>query len=857
MPTFLEISVNVPQVSGIFHYHLPAELEGRVGPGHLVQVPFGKQAVQGVVLKVVETPAVRDTKPVTALIDPDPVVTPAQIALACRLSDQFLTPLAACMDLMLPPGVAQQADVLYTLNPVTGPSILSSGERYYELSEIQNRIINLLKERGSLRGRQIDSTLTRVEWRPAALALVKRGFINSAPLLPPPSIQPKSIRTALLGVPPEQAQAAMPSLGKSKSEAFRRRQAVLLALMDKAEPVEVAWIYAESGGRLEDLKYLSERGLVILSESEVWRDPLSGIEVSPTQALQLTGDQAAALAEISASIHKACEGQEEPPFLLHGVTGSGKTEIYLQAVQQVIEMGRQAIVLVPEIALTPQTVRRFIGRFPGRVGLVHSRLSAGEQYDTWRRARQGLLSVIVGPRSALFSPCPNLGLIVLDEAHDDSYYQSDFEPHYDARTAAEAYAQLAGAACIFGTATPAISLRYRAQREHWRVLKLPERILAHKQVIRAQEEKLGAPSSYRQLEGDAETIDLPPVSIVDMRSELKEGNRSIFSRLLLDCLESVLDRKQQAILYLNRRGTATYIFCRQCGHTLKCPQCELPLTLHITKTQPVLVSTPASDLRCHYCGYTRKAPARCPECNSNAIRQFGAGTEGVEAQIQKIFPHARTLRWDYETTRKKGAHEIILSHFANHHADILIGTQMIAKGLDLPMVTLVGLVLADVGLSLPDYRAPERTFQLLTQVSGRAGRSPLGGRVVLQTFQPEHYVIQAAARHDYESFYQQELDHRRHLGYPPFSRMVRLEYRSYDSFKAESAARSLASVLEVKIQQENRRITEIIGPAPCFFEKIGGNYRWHLILRGPDPSSMLTDLKLKDWHIEIDPISLL
>jgi primosomal protein N' (replication factor Y) len=857
MPTYLEISVNVPQVSGVFHYHLPPGLEGGVGPGHLVEVPFGKQAVQGVVLNPVNEPEVATTKPVSALIDPDPVLTRAQITLARQLSAAFLAPLSTCIDLMLPPGLAQQADTLYNLIPQPQPGLLSSGQRYYELSELQNRLVNLLKKRGPLRGRQVDTSLPKLDWRPAAQALIKRGFLSASPVLPPPAVHPKNIRTAVLGVPPEDAEAAMDSLGKAGSDVLRRRQSVLRALMDKPEPVQVAWVYAESGGALPDLKYLAERGLVILSESEVWRDPLSGMDVAPTAPLHLLHDQQTALDEIDLGIQQACEGKPVKPFLLFGVTGSGKTEIYLQAVNRTLELGRQAIILVPEIALTPQTVRRFLSRFPGRVGLVHSRLSEGERYDTWRRARLGLLSVIVGPRSALYTPCPNIGLIVLDEAHDDSYYQSETDPHYDTRLAAEIYARLAGAACLFGTATPAISTRYRALREGWKILDLPQRIMAHKQVVEAQAHKLGKPPAYKLIEGDAEMIALPPVQVVDMREELKDDNRSIFSRKLQQSLKTVLDQGQQAILFLNRRGTATYVFCRECGYTLRCPRCDLPMTLHSTRPEAGMVDVPRTDLRCHFCGYERTVPKRCPQCTSDKIRQYGTGTEAVETQVQQLFPKARTLRWDYETTRKKGAHEIILSHFANHHADILIGTQMIAKGLDLPLVTLVGMVLADVGLNLPDYRAPERTFSLLMQVAGRAGRSPLGGEVVLQTFQPDHYVIQAASRHDYLGFYRQELDQRKRLGYPPYSRMVKLEYRHFDPQKAERTARALADQMKTRIKKEERRSTEIIGPTPCFFERIGGSYRWQVILRGPDPVSLLKQHQIRDWHIEIDPISLL
>jgi primosomal protein N' (replication factor Y) len=544
----------------------------------------------------------------------------------------------------------------------------------------------------------------------------------------------------------------------------------------------------------------------------------------------------------------AVSGKKVQPLLLHGVTGSGKTEIYLHAAEEVLALGKQAIILVPEIALTPQSVKRFAGRFPGRVGLLHSGLSDGERYDTWRRARSGDLSVLIGPRSALFTPFSNLGLIVVDESHDDSYYQTDPAPHYHARQAAIIYARLMNAVCLLGSATPDVVSIHRCRQGRWRYLSLPSRIIAHRQTVQAQVDRLGGiESRYRTLEAQAEVMELPPVSVVDMRQELKSDNRSIFSRELQMVLGQTLKRDQQAILFLNRRGTATYVFCRDCGFTLKCPRCDIPLTYHAARGL----------LTCHYCGYKRRMPEICPQCKSRRIRHYGTGTQKVEAEVQALFPRARTLRWDYETTRKKGAHQVILSHFLAHRADVLIGTQMLAKGLDLPFVTLVGVVLADVGLNLPDYRATERTFQVLTQVAGRAGRSPLGGQVILQTFQPENYVVQAAAHHDYKAFFKHELAYRQQLGYPPFTKLIRLEYTHTDFYQAEQAAKKLAAQIREWLRIDSRRATRMIGPVPCFFERLGGMYRWQIIISGPDPVSLLRDRKMVDWKVEVDPPSLL
>ena len=494
------------------------------------------------------------------------------------------------------------------------------------------------------------------------------------------------------------------------------------------------------------------------------------------------------------------------------------------------------------------------------MGLVHSRLSTGERYDTWRRARLGQLGLVVGPRSALFTPFPNLGLIVVDESHDGSYYQSETLPYYNARQAAVDYARLAGAVCLLGSATPDLVSRYRAEQGRWRYLHLPDRILAHRQAIQAQMKRITpegkTPSRYRPLEKQAQETDLPPVHVVDMRQELKSGNYSIFSQALQSALAEVLANDQQAILFLNRRGSATYVFCRDCGYSLKCPRCDIPLTYHASDR--VTGGAPRKKvLTCHHCNYQRNLPKTCPNCGGSRIRHYGTGTERVESEVQSLFPDARTLRWDYETTRQKGAHDIILSHFANHRADVLVGTQMLAKGLDLPFVTLVGVVLADVGLKLPDFRTAERTFQVLTQVAGRAGRSPLGGKVVLQTFDPGSYVIKTAAQHDYAAFYRQEMEYRRQLGYPPFTQLVRLEYRHTQNTRAQAAAQEMAAQIHTWLNKKDHRATRMIGPVPCFFARIGGQFRWQIVLRGPDPASLLRNHALGEWRVEINPISLL
>jgi primosomal protein N' (replication factor Y) (superfamily II helicase) len=834
---FVQVAVNVPTVSGVFDYHLPPDLAGKVQPGCLLVVPFGRQMVQGVVVRLVEEAQVQMTRPVEALLDPLPVLTPAQLNLAGLLAQETLAPLAACIEVMLPPGLAQQADTIYHRNdPIPA---------HVDLPATQQKILDLLAGRGDLRGRQFEALLPHLHVKEALLALSRRGYVLSHTVLPPPGVRPKVVRTVQLMLPP--AEAGEKLAGFSQKTTLERRKALVAFLAKETLPVQVSWAYAASGVNLMDLEKLADEGVVALGETEVWRDPLEGMEIAAHDPPPLTPEQSEAMEVLRAELQGAANGLPVQPALLHGVTGSGKTELYLQAVAETLRLGRQAIVLVPEIALTPQTVRRFLARFPGQVGLIHSSLSAGERFDTWRRARSGQLPVIVGPRSALFAPLSNLGLIVVDECHDGSYYNNETLPYYHVIPAALGYARLTNSLVLFGSATPDIELVYQAEHEHWSILRLPERVLAHRALVAARMAQLGMTLPDLAVEGQAAVLPLPPVKLVDMRQELKSGNRSIFSRDLQQALGEVLAARQQAILFLNRRGAATYVFCRECGESVRCPRCDLPLTYHLDEDA----------LLCHTCNYRRKVPAKCPHCGSTAIRQYGMGIEKVEVDLQALLPGARILRYDADTTRTKGAHDILLAHFSNHRADIMIGTQMLAKGLDLPLVTLVGVVLADVGLNFPDYRAGERAFQVLTQVAGRSGRSPLGGRVIMQTFQPDNYAVQAAAQHDYAGFYKQELAYRKRIGYPPFSRLARLEFRSKDTRLAEEKAQRLAEQIHQWIEQGGFSATELVGPVPCYFSKVAGEYRWQIIVRGPDPAALLRGKPLADWRVEINPQSVL
>ncbi|MCO5199310.1 MAG: primosomal protein N' [Anaerolineae bacterium] len=927
---FAEIVVNVEApLEGTFHYHVPVDMRRRLVVGHLVEIEFGRNLAQGIIIAFDSEAPVEETKPVITLIDPVPVVRQWQIELAQWISEMYRAPLNNCLRLMLPPGLTRWSDMTLAINPYWG------GEG--RLTDAQMVLVALLREHGDLRGRQIKrhwpKKLGKKKWRTAALQLVKRDILVRGTVLDAPRNRPKKIRTAELITDPERIRAEVVQLGRANKQAdvldylatsadplpseaellaatgattkhlakleadglihrfagetvsvetdgevlevvqpaavglairpketlghiLRLRGAqkyntVLHHLATAAQPVPVTDIYAETGATITHLRKLAKLDLIRLGDEAVWRDSLADRDFVPVDPPLLTHDQARVWGRIKSDMLD--DESVSRPILLHGVTGSGKTEIYMRAVDFALAQGQAAIVLVPEIALTPQTVRRFAARFPGRVALIHSRLSEGERYDTWRRARRGLFDIIIGPRSALFTPLDNVGVIIIDEEHDASYKQTPPvpPPYYHTRETAIAFGRIVNATVIMGSATPDVVTYHRARSDTYRLLELPRRVMGHRTRLTEQAERIGRNLTYQAQEGDpddAVTIPLPPVELVDLRQELRAGNRSIFSRRLQTAIDETLARREQAILFLNRRGTASFVICRDCGHTLHCPRCDTPLTYH----------RPNLALTCHYCGHREQQHSECPNCGSHRIRYFGLGTEELETLVQQRWPEARTVRWDRDTTAGRDTHEQLLASFINHEADILVGTQMIAKGLDLPLVTTVGVISADVALGLPDYRTGERAFQVLTQVAGRAGRGVLGGSVVLQTYQPEHYAIQSAADHDYTQFYIDEIRFRTQHGLPPFRRLAKLVISDPNPNKAEEEAAELANQLRWQAYELRMDATEIIGPVPPFFGRIDRRYRRQILIRSTDPARLLAEMTIPPrWIVDIDPVSTL
>ena len=594
-------------------------------------------------------------------------------------------------------------------------------------------------------------------------------------------VKPKEKKVLRLLIPEEQLEAVT---AEAEKKSYKARVRLFKALKENPLiPYEVA--SGQMNLSAATLKPVIEKGYVALESEEIFRNPVKDAG-SRVKAVDLNGEQQA----VADAFCEDYEAGKRETYLIHGITGSGKTEVYMEMISRVISEGKQVIVLIPEIALTYQTVMRFYGRFGNRVSIINSRLSAGERYDQFERARGGDIDIMIGPRSALFTPFSRLGLIIIDEEHEGAY-KSEVVPRYHARDVAVKRAQMQNASVVLGSATPSLEAYTKALRGEYRLFSLHTRAKADSR--------------------------LADVAVVDLREELKAGNKSIFSRRLQQMIGDRLEKKEQIMMFINRRGYANFVSCRSCGEAIKCPHCDVTLTLHKDNR-----------LVCHYCGYSIPMPDKCPSCGSPYIANFGVGTQKIEMMTRKMFPQARVLRMDLDTTSKKGGHEEILSAFAEGDADILIGTQMIVKGHDFPDVTLVGVLAADLSLYTPDYRAAERTFQLLTQAAGRAGRDARHGDVIIQTYNPEHYSIVTAAEQDYETFYHQEMAYRRLMKYPPVNVLFTVQMASKSEAALVEAADRLAAHITPQADEEK---VQMIGPVDASVYKINDIYRKILYLK--------------------------
>ena len=603
------------------------------------------------------------------------------------------------------------------------------------------------------------------------------------------------------------ATTAKAQLGELQRRHQTARARLLEALL-KQSPLPYETVTQKLNITASVIRAMQERELIRVEHIRNWRNPLDQMKKQGNiVSLNLTQQC------VAGEILDGWRQGDSRPCLIHGVTGSGKTEVYMEIIEQVVKSGKQAIVLIPEIALTFQTVMRFYNHFGDRVSILNSRMSAGERSDQFERAKSGLLDVMIGPRSALFTPFPDLGVIIIDEEHEAAY-KSETVPRYHARETAIARAQMCGARVVLGSATPSVESYDRAKQGEYRLFEMKERVSARP---------------------------LPSVYTVDLREELKKGNRSIFSDKLRELITDRLEKKEQIMLFINRRGVAGFVSCRSCGEVIKCPHCDVSLNLHNN-----------GKLVCHYCGYEQPMVKNCPSCGSPYIGGFKAGTQKIEEMVKKQFPTARVLRMDLDTTRKRGGYEEILSAFANGEADILIGTQMIVKGHDFPNVTLVGVLAADLSLHISDYRAAERTFQLLTQAAGRAGRGHRQGEVVIQTYQPEHYSVVTAAAQDYEAFFEQEIFLREMMHYPPKWHMLVI----HAAGAQEMLVKQAQDVLKYKIltQPDNEKSSlQVIGPADAAVSKINDIYRKMLYVKAADYQKLVSIKNMLEEYIRIDP----
>ncbi|RKU07731.1 primosomal protein N' [Candidatus Poribacteria bacterium] len=803
-----------------FSYAIPSRLQSVAQRGSRVLAPLGEGTREGVIVDLMDEPDLPDDsiaiKNLTDCLDDTPTFSDELLTLTKWMSEYYLSSWGEALRCAAPAAVrTRQNRVAHLL--ATDEQI--SGMRQSR----QTEILSILREEDKLSFHQISRRLgvgvSRL--RAPLSALQEKGFVELRSNIQSKA-RPQTISVVSIAKPVSEIEEQIAQLGGGRAPKQAEMLRILLNCSD--ETLTTTDLTKRANTSVTGLQSLEGKGLIHVESVQIVRNPLSLDPVPSTQPLTLNPDQVAALQAIQA----ASDSDRRELFLLHGVTGSGKTEVYMQAMASVLDRGKQVIVLVPEISLTPQTVSRFVGRFGSRVAVLHSNLSDGERYDQWQQIKGGAADIVVGPRSAIFAPFPNLGLIVIDEEHETSYKQDAAHPFYHARDVAVKRSELVGCPLIFGSATPSLESFYHAQQGVSSLLRLPSRV---------------------------SNIEMPPVEIVDMREELKRGNRTIFSTSLRAAIQERLSKKEQIILFLNRRGFSTHVFCRECGYVERCDHCSISLTFHFHTKR----------MGCRHCGYERPTPQVCPECGSVYIRYFGLGTEQVEQEVVKAFPEARVRRMDADSTTGKNAHQKILDVFKAGEVDILVGTQMIAKGLDFPNVTLVGVISADTALNLPDFRAGERAFNLLTQVAGRSGRSVAGGDVIVQTYMPEHYSIQAAQGHDYLRFYREEIGYREALLYPPLSHAATILLRGEVETEVIQTANHLLDQLEV-FKADRFPTVEIRGPVPAPLARIKNKFRWHFLLRSEDVEELRELIQCSvaetsstniDLIVDIDPINVL
>jgi primosomal protein N' (replication factor Y) len=820
---FIEVALGIP-LAKLLSYRVPDHLRSSIEVGKRVLVPLGKRTVTGYVVGSDAKPAVLEIRDIVEVLDDQPLFTPHHLAFYRWISDYYFFPLGGVIKAALPASIDSTSRQVISLTE-KGRSCTGVGQG--------SAAAKVMKALAGKKGISLAALqrLTGREMLPGLLTRLERdGLIKKEMQEGRKPVAVKNERWVQL-----EEQGCTLLTSPELLEAWERkapRQVALLRFLATEETCALALINKKFGSCAHIIGGLKKKGYISFEQREVYRNPLRGETAVSEGRRTPTPEQHSVLT----SIREAIKSAKYAPFLLHGVTGSGKTEVYLTAVEEVLKGGRQALVLIPEISLTPQLVSRFQARFGDAIAILHSRLSAGERYDGWRRIGKGLVRVAIGTRSAIFAPFTRLGIIVVDEEHDASYKQEE-KLRYSARDLALVRGRMDHAVVILGSATPSVESYYNTQTGKLTLLQLTRRV---------------------------EGRPLPRIEIVDMKGEglQRPGSARELSLRLKEALADRVGQKQQSLLFLNRRGFAPCVICRECGHVFGCPNCSVSLIHH----QRV------KKLQCHYCGYAIAVPDTCPRCGGIRLTLMGRGTERLEDEIKALLPQSPVQRMDRDTTRGKGGHKSVLNRFISSDGGILIGTQMIAKGHDLPGVTLVGVVSADSSLNFPDFRAGERTFQLLTQVAGRAGRGDIAGEVIIQTFNPRHYTIEASQKHDFSRFYGEEVKFRRELNYPPFSRLINFRMEGTSRKKTADFADRLGSLAHSLLRKEGgcRDGIDLLGPAPAPWEKMKGKYRFQMVAKGSSLKMLrgfaaqlinrLADMARTggvSFSVDVDPVSLL
>jgi primosomal protein N' (replication factor Y) len=769
MKEIVEVAIGLP-VFKTFHYIIPEKIKDSLKVGMRVLVPFKGRKVTGFAIDFLDHPpkeAEEKLKEVEDLLDEAPLIDSQMLRFYRWIADYYIYPLGEVIKTGLPPGLHLKSDLILSLTQ-NGKEALARGgleptqEKLFK--EIERCVKVPLKRMLKIYPGEVSKSQL-FSWK-------RKGLLNIGA-----GIEDKGVKPKFEKIVRYQRKDILQPLSK--------KQTGILKLLEETGELSYSELSKKIKSPSKAIQSLQAKGLISIFDREVCRDFSVRSELKPYPKPELTSDQEAALAEVL----KGVDSKRFSPFLIYGVTGSGKTEVYLRAIEEVLNQGREAIVLVPEISLTPQLLARFQDRFGENLSLIHSKLGRGERYDQWRRIWKDEVKIAVGARSAIFAPFKNVGIIIVDEEHDPSYKQEE-KLRYHARDLAVVRARQDEATLLLGSATPSLESFHNAERGKFHLLRLPERI---------------------------EGKPLPRVEVVDMRNE-----KGLLSEKVRTALEKNIKDKKQSLLFLNRRGFANFILCPDCGFTFKCPNCSVTLTYHLRDRS----------LQCHYCDYRIRAPGDCPRCEGHRPQGVGMGTERLEQEIRSLFPDTQVGRMDRDTTSRRRSHQQILKGLESGKIDILVGTQMIVKGHDFPNVTFVGVVSADTSLHFPDFRSSERTFQLLTQVAGRAGRGKVFGEVVIQTFSPDHYSIQKAKNHDFIGFYQEESQFRQALDYPPFSRLINFRLVGNSEKKTKGLSEEMGRIGRNLLKRGYEKGIEILGPSAAPFAKIRGKFRWQMLAKG-------------------------